>query len=85
MVSHVIVENIPSVEGLCAIRALELLLLHVCLDVPFQDLNLGELLLAELTGKRFHQTFAILFLFLMLQLIKVFTSVLIDCTSDWKV
>ena len=69
VVSHMIVENISSVEGLCAIRALELLLFHVCLDVPLQDLNLCELLFAELTGKWLHQTFTLLLFLLILQLL----------------
>ena len=60
-----VVENISSVEGLGAIRALKLLLLHVGLDVPLQDLNLCELFLAELTGKWFDQSFALLLLILL--------------------
>ena len=68
VISHMIIENISSVKRLGAIRALEFFLLHVCLDVPFQDLNLGELFFAELTGKRFHQTFTLFLLLLILQL-----------------
>ena len=64
VISHMVVENISSVEGLGAIRALKLLLLHVGLDVPLQDLDLCELFLAELTGKRFDQSFALLLLIL---------------------
>ena len=64
VISHMVVENISSVEGLRAIRALELLLLHVGLDVPLQDLYLCELFLAELTGKWFDQSFALLLLIL---------------------
>ena len=68
VISHMIIENISSVKRLGAIRALEFFLLHVCLDVPLQDLNLGELFFAELTGKRFHQTFTLFLLLLILQL-----------------
>ena len=68
MISHVIIENISSVKGLGAIRALELLLLHVCLDVPLKDLDLCKLFLAKLTSKWFDQSFALLLVLLILQL-----------------
>ena len=57
-----VIENVSSVKGLRAVGALELLLLHVCLDVPLQDLDLGELLLAELAGEGLHQAITLLLL-----------------------
>ena len=40
-----------SAELLVAIRAFEPVFLRVCLDVPLQGLNLGELFLTKLTVK----------------------------------
>ena len=68
VISHMVIENISSVKGFGAIRALELLLLHVCLDVPLKDLDLCELFLAELTSKWFDQSLALLLVLLILQL-----------------
>ena len=57
-----VIENVSSVKGLRAVGALELLLFHVCLDVPLQDLDLGELLLAELAGEGLDQAITLLLL-----------------------
>ena len=57
-----VIENVSSVKGLRAVGALELFLLHVCLDVPLQDLDLGELLLAELAGEGLDQAITLLLL-----------------------
>ena len=49
VVSHMVVHDVSPVERLSAIRALELIFLHVCLDVPLQGFNLGELFLTKFT------------------------------------
>ena len=46
-----VVYDVSPVERLGAIRTPELILLHVCLDVPLQGLNLCELFLTKFTVK----------------------------------
>ena len=65
VVSHMVVQNVSPVERLSAIGALELLLLHVCLDVPLQDLDLGELFLTEFTLERLDEALPLLLVLLL--------------------
>ena len=78
-----VIENISSVEGLGAIRALELLLLHVSLDVPLQDLDLGELLLAELAGEGLDQAITLLLL-LRVKSVPAFYQLVLLVVSGFK-
>jgi hypothetical protein len=49
--SHMVQQPETSVELLVTMRAFEPVFLNVCLDVPLQGLNLGELFLTKFTVK----------------------------------
>ena len=78
-----VVENVSSVKGLRAVGALELFLLHVCLDVPLQDLDLGELLLAELAGEGLDQAITLLLL-LRVESVPAFYQLVLLVVSGFK-
>ena len=78
-----VIENVSSVKGLRAVGALELFLLHVCLDVPLQDLDLGELLLAELAGEGLDQAITLLLL-LRVESVPAFYQLVLLVVSGFK-
>ena len=78
-----VIENVSSVKRLRAVGALELFLLHVCLDVPLQDLDLGELLLAELAGEGLDQAITLLLL-LRVESMPAFYQLILLVVSGFK-